>query len=265
MFNYILDNGLYSFVNQQKFQGSVKFPEGNNDKKTWGAIMVKASWKLLGKGDDPSRFHTADANIYVPAPKNSKSKDTCFVAKVGLVGMHIGTKTESCPQWIWSTFEQVDNVPTFGEGDANPHYNYYNKSSGATNLNKEPARPWGPNIPGQKPSQIARLDPVFAGTQALNTEFQAMLRAVNPASVWQYYQLVGTQWPVHKDRLPLGDPFPLYLANTTMETYIQGIIQDNKPVKVPNVSSSCLHCHNGATMKSNGKASDFTYLLERAQ
>ncbi|MGY4566966.1 hypothetical protein [Bradyrhizobium sp. USDA 3256] len=30
--------------------------------------------------------------------------------QVGLVGMHIGHKSETSPQWIWATFEQIDNL-----------------------------------------------------------------------------------------------------------------------------------------------------------
>ncbi len=35
-----------------------------------------------------------------------------------LVGLHIMVKTRYRPQWLWSTFEQVDNVPPAGEGEA---------------------------------------------------------------------------------------------------------------------------------------------------
>jgi hypothetical protein len=29
---------------------------------------------------------------------------------MGLVGMHIAVKTRSSPQWVWATFEHVDNL-----------------------------------------------------------------------------------------------------------------------------------------------------------
>ena len=48
-----------------------------------------------------------------------------------LVGLHIVYKTPSRPQWIWSTFRHVDNVPelddrsgrsfTFHNGDPSTH------------------------------------------------------------------------------------------------------------------------------------------------
>ena len=265
MFEYIDKNTLYSFDGQQAFNLPAAFPEGNNDLKHWGAIMVKGAWKVLDENDDPTRFHTVEAIVYTPAQENPKINESCFKAKVGLVGLHIGTKTKTSPQWIWSTFEQVDNAPTFGEAIDKEHYNYFNASADRE-INEAPARPWNPNIPDQIPTQVKRLTPIDAGTAALNTAYQARLKSVNPKSVWQYYELVGTQWPVNPEKLPLGDPFPQFLGNATLETYILGIIKNDSVVElVPNVTTSCMHCHNGATMISTGKASDFTFLLERAQ
>jgi hypothetical protein len=265
MFNYIEQNKLYSFDGQNQFKGKVVFPSGSINNKTYGAIMVKAAWKILGKGDDASRFHTAKALVYVPPTDDPVIRETCYVATVGLVGLHIGTKTDICPQWIWSTFEQVDNVPKYGNYSNNGHYNYFNPKQGYAEMNNAPARPWDPNIKGQKGSQIVRLNEIARGTDSLNMIFRKKLRAVNPKSVWQYYELVGTQWPVNPGQLPAGNPFPLFMANTTLESYIQGIVKDNKVQHIPGVSSSCMGCHNGATMKSTGQASDFTFLLERAQ
>lgn len=263
MFEYIDDNTLYSFDGQQAFNKPAVFPEGNNKTKEWGAIMVKGAWKVMGANDDPKRFHTVEAIVYTPAQDDPKIAESCFKATVGLVGLHIGTKTKTSPQWIWSTFEQVDNVPTFGEGTDKEHYNYYNVNANSE-INEAPARPWNPNIPDQIPSQVVRLTPIDKGTAELNTEYQNRLRKVNPESVWQYYELVGTQWPVNPEQLPLGNPFPEFLGNATLETYIQGVIKNDTVQLVPNVSTSCMHCHNGATMISTGKPSDFTFLLERA-
>jgi len=264
MFEYIDDNNLYSFDGQQSFHKNAEFPEGNNDTKVWGAIMVKGAWKIMGENDDPNRFHTVDAVIYTPAQTDPVVAESCFTAKVGLVGLHIGTKTAICPQWIWSTFEQVDNAPTFGKENEKKHYNYFDVKEDRK-VNEAPLRPWNPEIPDQIPTQVQRLTPIFSGTAELNKAYQAKLRSVNEKSVWQYYELVGTQWPTNSSNLPLGDPFPQFLGNATLETYIQGIIVNDTVQLVPNVSTSCMHCHNGATMISTGKTADFTFLLERAQ
>jgi len=262
MFDYINTNTLYNYQGQLKFTDTISFPAGNIAKKAHGAIMVKGSWKILGNGDDTTRFHKSRAIIHVAAIPKQGIRDTTFTALVGLVGLHIGTKSSGNPQWIWSTFEQIDNAPTFNEVQ-DKHYNFYNKAAGIKNMNNAPAHPWDPNRSNQTPSQIMRLIPIFSGTQTLNDTFHKKLIAINPKSVWQYYELVGTQWPVHADQLPMGDPFPVYMANSTLESYIQGVVKNNKVVYVPGVTSSCIGCHNGATTLS-GRTSDFTYLLRTA-
>ncbi len=264
MFEYIDQHTLYNIEGQRSFKDTVMFPEGDISKKTLGAVMVKGSWKILGKNDDISRFHKVKAMVHIPALPSRGIKDSSYEVWVGLVGLHIGTKTNSSPQWIWSTFEQVDNVPDFGKVEKK-HYNFYdiNDTTNKT-LNKAPSQPWNPGIPGQKPSQVARLTPIDAGTQALNDSFRKLLVAINPQSVWQYYQLVGTQWPVKPTSSKTGDPFPVYMANTTLETYDQGNIKNGKIIMSPGVTSSCIDCHNGATTWK-GVPSDFTYILKTAK
>ena len=98
--------------------------------------------------------------------------------------------------------------------------------------------------------------PIFASSAAArNAAAQQLLRGVNLKSVWANYMLISTMWPTAPTQ-PFGAPAPSFLANTTLETYIQGT--------VPNVSSSCIECHSNATM-TVPVASDFTYVLQRAQ
>ena len=110
--------------------------------------------------------------------------------------------------------------------------------------------------------------PLTEATKTLNATYQALLRTVNPQSVWANYQLISTQWPSAPQpncqisaANPLGNPAPLFLANATLETYIQGT--------VPQASSSCMACHGNAathvTESPRTSFADFTYLLERAQ
>jgi len=264
MFDYIDQHKLYNIEGQQSFTDTVMFPQGNNDTKTHGAVMVKASWKILGKGDDTSRFHKIKATIHVLALPSRGIKDSSYVAWVGLVGLHIGTRTVISPQWIWSTFEQVDNAPDYGKAVNGKHYNFYNAAAGDKTLNKAPVQPWSPGIPGQIPSQVARLTPIYSGTQALNDSIHKLLVAINPHSVWQYYQLVGTQWPVHPSQSNTGDPFPVYMANATLETYDQGNVLNGKIIYAPGVTSSCIGCHN-ASVTWGGRPADFTFLLKTAK
>ena len=47
--------------------------------------MVKASWKVIGDGDDASKFHCVEAAVYTPASTNPAIPESCVIQKVGLV------------------------------------------------------------------------------------------------------------------------------------------------------------------------------------
>jgi len=266
MFDYILANSLYSKAGQKAFTPPVNFTSGSidNNGKTLveGAIMVKTAWKVISTADK-ARFHSENVLVYTPASENPKYPARCTMQTAGLVGMHIGHKTQSAPQWLWSTFEHVDNVPTDAEvksGQLKAQYSYYNPKCTACKVNQVPPRPWNPTKISTFHSQIVRMNqfnlPIYANSAAArNGAAQQLLLGVNPKSVWANYQLISTMWPTDPKQ-SFGAPAPTFLANTTLETYIQGT--------VPNVSSNCIECHNNATM-TVPVASDFTYILQRAQ
>jgi len=290
MYQYIWENGLYGQTGQKRFSDSghaVEFPCGCNGDPTGkscpeagqqGAVMVKAAWKVLdvGAGDDPSRFHTVEALVYTPPVGDDP--ESCERQLVGLVGLHIATKTQSDPQWLWSTFEQVDNAPSRGERPpTDQRFNFFQPGCADCNaVNQTPPEPWNPHDQPVEAnagkSQVVRQIPLTAATKQLNAAVQGLLGG----TVWQHYELVSTQWPTDASGSANSDPnaannwcnalnpidetgapAPAFLANTTLETYIQGT--------VPLASSSCIHCHQNATMAAGQKSfSDFTYLLERA-
>ena len=266
MFDYILSNSLYSKAGQKAFTPPVNFTSGSIDStgKTLveGAIMVKTAWKVIAPADK-ARFHSENVLVYTPASENPKYPARCTKQTVGLVGMHIGHKTQAAPQWLWSTFEHVDNVPTDADvksGKLKASYSYYNPKCKTCKVNQVPPRPWDPTMVSTFHSQIVRMNqfnlPIYAASAAArNADAQVLLKGVNPKSVWQNYELISTMWPTDPKQ-PFGAPAPTFLANTTLETYIQGT--------VPNVSSNCIECHNNATM-TVPVPSDFTYVLQRAQ
>ena len=294
MYQYIVDHDLYSKAGQAAFSTAgrrVEFPcgcDGDPDGETCptagqqGAIMVKSAWKVLdtAAGDDPSRFHKVDALVLNPATDGEPA--TCERTLLGLVGLHLVTKTQSDPQWLWATFEQVDNVPTRGhENELPPNgsgFNFFQADCDDCNeVNVPPPQPWNPRLQpvasNADKSQVVRQIPITAATKDMNGEVQGLLGG----TVWEHYELVSTQWPTDasgSDDTPpsaannwcnalnptdeTGKPAPAFLGNTTLETYIQGT--------VPQASSSCTHCHLNATMaEGQNSFSDFTYLLERAQ
>lgn len=266
MYDYIVANHLYSKAGQQAFTGTIAFPVGDTKKDstsgTIGAIVVKASWMVLGPHDDPAKFHVTRAYVYTP-PSTGVS-ESCKTETLGLVGIHIVHKTAGEPQWIWSTFEHVDNVPTAAKAGkpTNAAYHFYNPSCSAAKcpINKQPPQPWNASIdpfPDGFHSQIVRTTkypPEALRSAALwNDQFQPALKG----SVLANYELITTQWPTDAKNPtdPNGAPFPVYAANTTMETYVQG--------NVPQASSSCMACHGNATT-TTGKESDFSFVLEKA-
>ncbi len=290
MYQYIRDNDLYSRAGQAAFAAAgkrVEFPcgcDGDPNGETCpedgqqGAIMVKSAWKVLdpAAGDDPSRFHKTDALVLTPA--TGEGPTTCDRRLLGLVGLHLVTKTQNDPQWLWATFEQVDNVPTRGHETEPGSYSFYQVGCDDCNaVNEPPPQPWDPHLQpvtsNAGKSQVVRQIPITAATKDLNAKVQGLLGG----TVWQHYELISTQWPTDasgsdptapsaannwcKPLNPVdetGRPAPAFLGNTTLETYIQGT--------VPQASSSCTHCHLNATMAEGQESfSDFTYLLERAQ
>ena len=102
------------------------------------------------------------------------------------------------------------------------------------------------------PVNIQRLKPINGSTVSTNGQWQRALKAQN--SVWQFYQLTMTQWPV-----PGGTPanpgtpnfsFPgagatSAFANTALETWDQ-----------TNIRTGCMNCHTA--MQNN----DFLWSLQ---
>jgi hypothetical protein len=196
-----------------------------------GAIDVKSSWVEMKNIAHPERFYTRQAWVFDPAT-NACSQET-----VGLVGLHIVQKTDTRPQWIWSSFEQADNISQPG---AQQPFTFTNADGTPIPPNNPIAFP--PPAAPPAPFNITRIHDIHANTKATNQSYQAAIRA-SGNSVWQFYQLVVTQWPI-----PISDPtkdgspantFPgtagasSSYANVTMETF------DQDPIR-----KGCMNCHN---------------------
>ncbi len=169
--------------------------------------MVKSAWKVISAADK-GRFHTQTVLVYSPASKNPKYPASCSTKLMGLVGLHVGHKTDSASQWLWSTFEHVDNAPT--EADVaskkfKAKYNYYNPKCSAANCppNKVPPRPWIPTKVSAFRSQVVRMNMfkgnefAFTSADARNADALKLLLGVNSKSVWQNYELISTMWPTN--------------------------------------------------------------------
>jgi hypothetical protein len=330
MFDYITEHHLNTKAGQAANADlAVDFPAGQNDVPAqagepakphkFGAFMLKVSWKILSDAEKAAKtFHMIDALVLMPP--NADRPETarrCLPRTLGLVGFHAVHKTVGRPQWIWTTFEHVKNVPDKDEVAANKladHYNFFDAhcKSGCPTVNATPSRPWEPSpalelsfrVDNSYKSQIVRETPLTDAAKHMNAIFHSLLP---PDNVWQNYMLISTQWPsafaIHCTGLhsqsPLDpktdfvkqpdmtcSPAPIYLANSTLETYSQadnkvekqtdenGVLPDD--LAVPLATSSCIACHSNAVgfqrTASNREAgrpnlnqSDFTFMLEKAQ
>jgi len=214
-----------------------------------GAITIKSAWiEMKGSIPDQSKFHVRSAWVQNP------SDGTCSEATVGLVGLHIVFKikaktpeeenTRPGRQWVWASFEHVDNVPL----QVNPPVSHdpprqgftFNDGSGRQMEGDPPLEP-------QTPYNVERVYDIAQPVRTVNGAWQDEFR--KKPSVWANYELVVVQWATQvtqDDRLPNPSP-PCFvgqldtnMANSTMETTLQ-----SKLVCGPNsnLSTTCIGCH----------------------
>jgi hypothetical protein len=231
---YLCDNKLYNINGQVAFSqggGKVDMPVGEPDKDWSGSYEIKFAWKVLKPGkDDFSRFFTSPAVIY---DQGADGKPVERQVTVGLVGMHIGHKSQTSPQWIWATFEQVDNLAVDNVAHPNLSPSFFDANCPICAVDLQPQSVNGayPRVP----TQVWRSIPIPPDKVALNDQAEAAFAKMG--SVWQYYELIDTQWPTSPktppspwngplpdpvNNKPGGDPTPVFLTNVTMETYFQG-------------------------------------------
>jgi hypothetical protein len=232
--NYICDKGLYNINGQVAFTkggGKVDMPTGVSTQNWSGSFELKFAWRILRTGkDDFSRYYTSPAVVMDQGPDGKPFERKVVV---GMVGMHIGHKSQTSPQWIWSTFEQVDNIDV--DAVAHPKLNpsFFDPNCAMCAVDQQPIKASNGAYP-RIPTQAWRAIPIPGDKQALNRQAQAVLARLG--SVWQYYQLIDTQWPTDPTASPSawdgglpnaiankpgGAPTPVFLTNITMETYFQ--------------------------------------------
>jgi hypothetical protein len=232
-FDYILNNKLYNINGQIEFandnSNKADFPAGvYEETQKVGAVEIKIAWKVLVEGkDDFSRYLT------VPSYVLSVDKKSWDKVTAGMVGFHINHKTSSASQWVWSTFEHVDNLatnsmetfehngkqvplrPSFNDPDCEIcPTNVYKQSESSTFIsdngdsktyNLDYYIPEDKKIAGTDYyiNQAHRMIPIPERLQKLNREIQEQLKLEE--SPLQYYELVGTQFPKNQQAAP-ADP-----------------------------------------------------------
>ncbi|WP_340201975.1 hypothetical protein [Ascidiimonas sp. W6] len=266
----------YYNANNQTFEMPV------NTASLPGAMEIKASWRILdtSKGDDLSKYYHQNAVIYISAESSATGEAFTINCIVGLVGLHIVRKTEKFKDWIWSTFEHVDNVPDNpqqAQDQMEKQWSFYNPEC----LNCEPNTPpphvagdtvnnkvmyrwnstapyaarYAQSVPGETGdgfgTQVTRVYPIYFCTEQMNAIWQAALK--NQNSVFANYRLIGSQW-TKSDGPTKAPDAPFFLGSITAETYMQN-------------TSSCITCHNfaGITYQKTKIKTDFSFIFGNAE
>lgn len=249
LFDAITGDELYDGEVQARAE-RIEFPVGSQ--------LLKAAWRAVGPDEAPF-FHTVEACVCDDGPLGQPGH--CRPETMGLAGWHLMTRTASAPQWIWSTFEQVDNVvSTHGAVSplADPHC-------------PEELCPPNRQTPLTMPTQVRRViqipgaEPDCSKPRAavddlvtLNGDVQKTLAEMG--SVFENYELVGTQWARPWPSTDAAaarsefDVLPTVLANTTMETFSQE-------------TSTCMGCHSMARTLAPHRfvSADFSFTLNNAE
>jgi mono/diheme cytochrome c family protein len=260
--NFVTDNklttvqGIYNVAS--KTGNRLNLPASDSASQKVGSLEIKAAWRILipSLGDDTTRYYCRKATITIDS-LHTRDKKTLTLTNVtvGLVGMHIIRKTgKVSANEIWTTFEHVDNVPdNLQQAQAeNRKWSFYNPLCLSCIPNAAPdtlagdngqyiwepkmpyAADYAVNAPGQKlqqkfGTQAIRIYPVYKYTDMVNQVWQDKLKG----TVWANYRLIGSQWQ-QAEVFP-APTAPNFLANTTLETFIQS-------------NASCIGCHNGASV-----------------
>jgi hypothetical protein len=260
-FNYIVAHRLYDAEAQLAFAetSGIVLPAGpTREYGPVGTIEIKAAWKVLTAAElaqSPRRFYSAEAAL-----------EDGTRATVGLVGFHLNQRIVGFTQGVWASFVQIDSA-TLAESEGEAHsYSFFDPACTRCEVNVRTEPP--------KSTQVQQVFPVAPSVREINAYAHDLVRAADPASPWQFYDLLGVQWPQFALGLPapvpdprrhlargvplsVGTPSTLTLMNPVLETFQQS----------PNVS--CLGCHaNGGTAlpaASGPLAADYSFLFAHAQ
>jgi hypothetical protein len=235
------------------------------------SIMIKLAWKVLDTiKEDESRFITMKV-----------SNET-----YGLVAMHIAVKTSEHWEWIWSTFEHVNNFSEYQFGEELVTASFEQHDS---------------QCPGEFaadciPSLIP-FSPILAATSRINELVKKGFE--QQKSPLQYYQMLGVQYKLNESmgqeqfKKELGDDMATgiinecvekdssYYVSADSEKYLLSYGSNGKcstineiinpglynPVFEPFPSGddnkSCISCHVDATYKFNNHPypADFSFTV----
>jgi hypothetical protein len=306
-FNTIVGSQFYNATVQQTTASTgknptrggsyqVRLPAGclagscsGNQQPSTGAIELKAAWRILTDPSQYGRYLTSQAVLV--------NNGSCSSATMGLVGLHIIHKTVTQPQFVWATFEQVDNVPpsspaTFSNSSCQcqvPIANSCSKSPGGGTVfqncsnTQSKGQSCTANTPPPYdsvssgcpayPTQVARERPISNNSTdpivATNAAAQQLIAGANANSVFQYYQLVDVLWSgspqdSYASQQP-GTPGPTSLSMSGATPDPSALPVANATMETYVQSLTCLSCHVHAQTAGGTYASDFSFIMGDAQ
>lgn len=226
------------------------------------SLELKSSWRVashLGEKtfipDADKRFYVVETEIPLVAPNSqgiwTRTGET-KTARMALVGIHVVGIVDKHHEFIWATFEHVDNAPNCAELPKEGHWNFYNGTATQATANQyDPANPTAP-------VSVCRTHPNGGGNddnQSAITSLNKHVKELEGGSLSSNYFLGGGVWTTGKREddagkiatlsIPLNNGAfspedsdagakqlgSLDLANTSMETFTQ--------------EQNCFACHNG--------------------
>ncbi|HEX5338498.1 MAG TPA: hypothetical protein VFW53_08680 [Gallionella sp.] len=257
--DFVLDNKLYDPETLQKFPATTSFPVGS--------LSLKASWRIVGKGEKVGNAYTRKADVVLLDNVNGKvnfpnNKKIAKDVEVALVGLHIAIVTQHHPEAIWATFEHLDNAPNMFPGlpqdqaVSEKDYTFYRaQASGkdipasACNLNNASLLSIDVKTQRLSPTtQVCRQYPYGGGKSSNQNNIEAINRSamlqLSSNSVWRNYSEIGAVWLLGSDALvPNWNPNlktdpaitgSVTLSSSIIETFTQNVVSQN----------NCFSCHN---------------------
>jgi hypothetical protein len=291
MYNYVNTNMLYNATcfNAGVTAKDIHMPPTVSTDTSDESIELKTAW-LPMTSCNPKQYHCITALI-------NGQKST-----VGLIGIHIVHKLPDHQEWIWSTFEHVDNAPDCTQvtnppagysnwnffkpgfvatGSACPACNNDGTSCSAlTQCNVNVSEPQLPNICRVTPlatvtcnSGDTNLNDDPNNTACLNASVQNILGS---GSVWSNYQLVGTIWfkpgmsaPDSSGQTPPSGQSIVGNLPTGGSTQMLANSAMETYTQAPDVDPNCFSCHtntfkaySASSAETSGHA-DFSHIFNR--
>ncbi len=265
--DFIKKNNLTNPASVQKFN-----PDQSFDIST---LELKASWKIVAKGEDVSDFFTMNTRVKKLVNQGGKivvDEKSSEKVKVALVGFHIGGVVKGHPEMIWATFEQKSNAPNV---PANPtpatvvsdkDWLFYTANTRYADCNVNPADSpaltlnektqvispvtqvcrqfeFGndPDNPVQKKDDMKTNDDNIA---SLNKDVHQYLQS---GDVWKNYYEVGAIWFLNQNQLKPGLSLATDGIGTDQE--LTGSLKlSNATIETftqtQSTMNNCFRCHN---------------------